>query len=219
MTRVMIDRTVCASRLPVNGFIAGNADEFGIFERWVLRLGYFTARRTGPELFTGDLAVFFHPDRTVPRAFRDGLAEYVKNGGKVLILDSPSNRGGTANGLLHPFGLRVKAPAEVLKGRLETVGGLPAIPVEESCEVIGGEPLARLDGKAVAVTKTYGKGTVTVIGFGGRFTDANMGVDPDAVPDAGMREVFDFEFKLLRSIIEGRAATRPSSAPPPASAP
>ena len=29
------------------GFIAGKPEGFGIFERWILRLGYFTSRRSG----------------------------------------------------------------------------------------------------------------------------------------------------------------------------
>src|SRR5690348_15907389 len=36
LTRVVMDRTVCDSTLPLAGFISGKPDGYGIFERWIL---------------------------------------------------------------------------------------------------------------------------------------------------------------------------------------
>ena len=47
MTRVAIDRTYCDSILSKGGFIGGRPEGFGIFERWILRLGAFTYRASG----------------------------------------------------------------------------------------------------------------------------------------------------------------------------
>jgi hypothetical protein len=43
---------------------------------------------------------------------------------------------------------------------------------------------------------------VTVVGFGSRFTDAQMGVSGDVVLDAELRRVFDLQFALLRELAE-----------------
>ena len=215
MTVVALDRTVSQAPLPKNGFIAGRDDAFGLFERSILRLGYFTKRAAGAEATQSDVLVVLHPsrdDQPQLARFRDRLVEYVSSGGKLLVLDSPANAESTANRLLAPFGLKV-TPVPGLRGTLADTGTLPAIPVSSACEVSGGQPLARLGGRTVAAVARKGKGSVWVIGFASRFTDVNMGVTGDLVPDPELRKVFDFEFGLLRRIVgDAMPATMPSPA-------
>jgi len=202
MTLVTIDRTVCDSHLPKSGFIGGKEGEFGIFERWILRLGYFTARRTGDTAFDGDLLVFFHPNLDVRDAFREGLVRYVERGGHVLVLDSPDNAKSTANSLLWPFGLEVDRRRQA-KGALAVPEGWPSVPVETAAAVKGGKPVAHVGQTPVAATVRHGRGTVTAVGFGSRFTDPRMGVTGDVEPRPGLRRVFDLQFTLLRALVDG----------------
>ncbi len=197
---IVIDRTLCDTPLSKSGFIAGDARGFGIFERWILRLGYFTSRRTGLDVTTGDLVVFAYPTRTVTLYFRDAIVKYVESGGKVLVLDSPENAGSTANSLLYPFGLSVDA-SRALDGSLEAVGNRPAIRIESAHQVTGGQPVVSLNGVPIGATVRYGKGSVTAVGFGSLFADSRMGVTGDVVPDEQLRSVYDLEFRLLRQII------------------
>ena len=88
-------------------------------------MGYFTARRRGDDVFTSDALVFLYPSREVPLHFRTQLSDYVRLGGKVLIVDSPANSGSTANALLHPFGMSVLTEPS-LSGSLETPQGWPS---------------------------------------------------------------------------------------------
>jgi len=200
MVRVVVDRTVCDAPLSGGGFIAGKKEGFGIFERWILRLGYFTSRRRGTDALTGELIVFTHPNRTVPREFRDDLVNYVAAGGKVLVLDSPANVESTANSLLYPFGLTVN-PSPNLKGLLKAPENWPVIRIDSTCQIEGGEPIMWVANRPIAATVRHGKGTVTVIGFGSRFADAYMGVTGDVVPGDEMRKVYDLQFVLLRAIL------------------
>jgi hypothetical protein len=211
-THVVIDRTICDAPLSTSGFIAGEQNGFGIFERWILRLGWFTSRRQGPDVFAGDLLVFLCPHQPVAPEFRTALRDYVARGGKVLVLDAPLNTQSTANMLLYPFDLSVEHAAE-LKGALTVPEGWPAVPVDSACEVKGGTPLVRIAGTPVAATLKHGQGTVTVIGFGSRFADRQMGVTGDAIPDAPLRDVFELEFSLLRSLLPGTESSG-SPAPP-----
>jgi hypothetical protein len=199
-THVVIDRTVCDVPLSRSGFIAGGHEGFGIFERWMLRLGWFTSRRSADKAFSGDLLVFMHPSKPVLPEFRAALADYVESGGTVLILDSPANSASTANVLLHPFALSVEHSAQI-SGTLEAPDGWPAVTVDAGCAVTGGTPLIRIGQTPVAATINHGQGTVTVIGFGSRFTDARMGGTGDVVPDERLRAVFELQFTLLRSIL------------------
>lgn len=216
LTQVVIDRAVCESPLSRSGFINGRADEFGIFERWILRLGYFTSRREGPNALSGDLLVFLYPSKEVPTEFREQLTDYVEQGGHVLVIDAPANAPSTANALLHPFGLRtVNSP--LLAGPLDTPAGWPAtVRTRDAGQIEGGVPLIRIAGRPVAATAEFGKGTVTAIGFGAQFADLNMGVTGDTMPDAAMRNLYELEFQLLRSILsdEPRIAEDPNAIEP-----
>jgi hypothetical protein len=200
-TRVVVDQTVCDPILSTSGFIAGEKTGFGIFERWLLRLGYFTTRRQGDDIFTSDALVFLYPSREVPLQFRTQLSDYVRSGGKVLIVDSPANAGSTANALLHPFGMSILTGPS-LSGSLETPQGWPSgVTIEEAGEIKGGTSLIQLNGKPVAATVRQGEGTVTAVSFGSRFSDFRMGVTGDIVPDPQLRKVYDLQFQLMRSII------------------
>jgi len=200
-THVVIDRTVCDGPLSKSGFIIGAENGFGIFERWILRLGYFTSRREGHDAFTGDALVFLYPNQEVPSDFRQDLADYVEAGGRVLVVDSPTNAESTVNALLGPFDLRIDRSTP-LAGRLEAPEGWPAgVTVETAGEITGGTPLARIGTLPVAATAHFGAGTVTVVGFGARFTDVKMGVIGDVIPDTSLRTVYELEFQLLQSVV------------------
>ncbi|MFX0202141.1 MAG: hypothetical protein ACFFCW_39015, partial [Candidatus Hodarchaeota archaeon] len=188
--------------LSKSGFIAGKQKGFGIFERWILRLGYITSRRSGSEALTGDLVVFMDPNQTVTNNFREELVDYVELGGKVLILDSPANTGSTANSLLYPFGLTV-TPNMQLRGQLKAPEKWPVIRIDSTCEIKGGQAIASVTNIPVIARARYGRGTVTVVGFGSRFADAYMGVTGDVVPDNELRKVFDVQFAIFRDIISG----------------
>ncbi len=199
-THVVMDRTLCETPLSRSGFINGRTNGFGIFERWILRLGYFTSRRSGPDVTTGDLVVFAYPTRTVTREFRDAITNYVASGGKVLVLDSPENASSTANSLLYPFGLSLDS-TRVLTGSANALEGRAPLRIESAYPVAGGQPIISLNDSPIAATVHHGQGSVTVIGFGSLFVDARMGVTGDIVPDESLRTVFDLEFALLRQII------------------
>ena len=132
--------------------------------------------------------------------------------GRSTIVDSADNFKSSANTLLRPFEMSVNHQTN-LGGDL-TAPGFPTIQVAGACEVTGGEPFAFVNGKPVGATLKFGKGSVTAIGFGVRFNDLNMGVTGDVVPDEKLREVYEVEYRLLRSLIEGPAATQPATTQP-----
>ena len=211
LTWVTIDRTICEGPLSKGGFIAGKADGFGIFERWILRLGYFTKRRNGPDALQGDLLVFLYPTKPVAPEFRQSLIRYVEGGGKILVLDSPTNTSSTAAMLLEPFHLLPK-PLPNQAGTLSGPSGWPTVPVDAVHEIVGGQALFHLNGKPVGSVARHGKGTVVALGFGSRFTDPQMGVTGDVEPDAQLRKVFDLQFTLVRAIIDDKLEAVTSAA-------
>ncbi|MGQ9662907.1 MAG: hypothetical protein ACUVWX_11320, partial [Kiritimatiellia bacterium] len=208
LTVVSVDRTISDALLSRCGFIQGTSQGFGIFEQWILRLGYFTTRRSGVEVFRGDLVIFFAPSRWPTLEFRSALLDYVANGGTVLVLDSALNEKSTANSLLAPFGLAFDQDVS-LEGTLQTPEGWPAVPVMATRTIKGGEPFVSLDGRPVAAVARYGKGLVAGVGFGARFNDENMGVTTELEPDESLRRVFDLQFSLLRWLVSFATSPTP----------
>lgn len=213
--RVAVERELCpGAKLPVGGFIGGGADEFGLFERSVQRLttphtpkdpGVTWATARGdldacldPKL-AADLVLFIHPSEPVDGADAAQLADYVKAGGRVLVLDSALNTSSTANDLVGGLGLTVDR-SKTVAGQSKSADGFPVLPIEGAYRVVGGEPITTVDGEVVAAWKQHGKGLVCVVGFGSRFADAKMGVSANIEPDAEARSVYEFEYALLRSL-------------------
>jgi hypothetical protein len=241
--QVNMDRTVCTARLPHNGFISVDSTDYGIFDRWILRLGYFTARRTYPEVVDGDLIVFLEPNKPISREYRAELVRFVGNGGKILVVDSPPGarrqyqppavaasddddddtydgespaksaaRAPTTNELLEPFGMSVDHAA-VVGGdgsKLVSSEGWPAVPIKAAAVVQGGRPFAWVDGKPVGASISVGNqgGSVTVVGYGARFRDDQMGgtgdSEPDKSADKTLLQVYDWEYALFRAIVQGK---------------
>ena len=67
-----------------------------------------------------------------------------------------------------------------------------------------------INDKPVGANRKCGKGSVTVIGFGARFTDKNMGITSDVKPDEKLNQIYLLEFSIMRSIIEN-TASQPSN--------
>ncbi|MBN2450601.1 MAG: hypothetical protein JXR77_09440 [Lentisphaeria bacterium] len=213
---VVMDQTLSDVILPRNGFIAGKPEGFGIFERWVLRLGYFTARRQAPESFApdADVVTVIYPSRLVPEAYARQLDAYVRGGGHLLVVDSSRNTRSTATDLLKPFGIEVDHSV-VHNGDLENSAGWDTVPIKDAVGVTGGTPFAWIgtDARRTAVgcRTTHGAGSVTVVGFGYRFCDQQMGVTGDVVPNEALSKVHAVEFGLFRALVEGKPLGHPSA--------
>jgi hypothetical protein len=213
--RVIMDRTVCTAPLSHGGFIEGKPDGFGVFERWILRLGYFLKRASGADALHDDLVIFTYPHGNVSPQFRRELIEYVRNGGKVLVIDSPENSSSTANSLLYPFNLEVKRQQALPPGDLVTIAPWPGTKITTACETAGGEVLFRLADKPVASTQRFGKGRVTVLGFGSRLADPAMGVTGDTMPDEDLSRTYALDYALMAWLVEDKQppATQPTTEP------
>jgi hypothetical protein len=209
MRRVVIDRTVSAAPLSLGADTQGDGKGYGLLEQWIARTGCYTIRQQGNAAFSGDALVILCPDQSVTPEYRERLVQYVADGGKLLVIDSPENNGSTAQSLLAPFGLAMHDRAR--EGKLDTKSALPAVEIASAKEVVGGEPLAKLDKLPVAAVTRYQKGTVMAIGFGSLWNDKRMGEHWMMDPDAATQARYDVLFAFLRNFFDGK----PFPAPPP----
>ncbi|MBN1911987.1 MAG: hypothetical protein JW818_19855 [Pirellulales bacterium] len=202
---VVLDRTLSDVPLSLGAFTQGQGEGFGLLEQWIPRLGYFTSRAEGLDVFSGDALVVIQPTGSVTQAYRDKLLQFVEKGGRLVVFVSPENGRSTSGGLLWPFGLNVDRTSPV-EG-LVTDGQTPETdtatrPSVQACPVTGGRPIAWVGDVPVAAQATFGQGIVTVIGFASAFNDAQMGQSWATVPDTALRARFDLLYRLLRRAIE-----------------
>lgn len=211
LTRVVIDRTTSDVPLSRGADTQGDGQGYGLLEQWIARTGCYTVRKEGDDAFSGDALVVICPSRSVTAEYREQLEEYVANGGRLLVIDSPENTGSKANSLLWPFGLSVHRD-QAWKGKLGTNSRLPTLAIAGACEVVGGETIGRLDNRPVAAIAKYKKGLVMAIGFGSLWNDTGMGeIEGNPAsgwmlePEATVKERYDVLFALLGLFLEDKA--------------
>jgi hypothetical protein len=199
----VVDRTTSSAPLSKGAYIHDGGEGYGLLEQWIARLGCYTVRQEGEDAFSGDVLVVLCPNKSVTPEFREQLTNYVAEGGRLLVVDSPENTGSTANSLLWPFGLAVHHD-RAFKGTLALPDKRPGVNVEQACGVVGGRPLVWLDKLAVAATAQYEKGAVMAIGFGSLWNDKRMGETWMMEPQPDVKARYDVLFSLLRPLIEGK---------------
>ncbi|MBN1852465.1 MAG: hypothetical protein JW829_07060 [Pirellulales bacterium] len=79
------------------------------------------------------------------------------------------------------------------------LSSLPELPLQRSCEITGGEPLATWENIPVAARAQRGKGTVVAIGFGSLFCDEAMGTHWLPEPEPEILERYEVLYAILRA--------------------
>lgn len=203
LVRVVVDRTT--SRVPLSeGGYTDEPDGYGLLEQWIPRLGHYTVRADGPESFSGDVLLVVSPTVSVSEEYRRRLVEWVSEGGKLVVIDSPDRFGTTANSLLWPFGIALYY-ATASQGDLHLENSdWPGIAVATACQIEGGEPFMWVGETPVAARARYGEGTVTAIGFGSLINNQSMGTTWVAEPGTGELKIYSLLFELIESVVEDR---------------
>jgi hypothetical protein len=211
MVEIVFDRTVSDVALCRGGFTTeGKGEGYGLVEQWIPRLGYFPKRRSGPAVFSGDALVIICPSHSVPEEYRRQLVDYVKRGGKLLLIDSPDNQTTTANSLLWPFGLSLSS-APNTKGHLRQSEEWPDIRVQAAYAIHGGKPFMWVGPTPVGARIQFGKGSVMAIGFGAVLNDAGMGDHWMRTPDADQRTRYDLLYSMVRGLMEDQPVAPPEA--------
>lgn len=215
LVRVVIDRTT--SRVPLSeGGFTDEPNGYGMLEQWIPRLGHYTLRADGPEAFSGDVLLVVSPTVSVSEQYRQQLLDWVSQGGKLIVVDTPDRLGTTANSMLWPFGISVYY-ASAPQGELRLQGSpWPGISVATACEIDGGEPFMWVGETPVAARARFGKGTVTAIGFGSLWNNTNMGTMWTVEPGPDELKIYDLLFELVNSVVEDRAMAEPEDSLSPA---
>lgn len=187
---------------------------FHTFYVWTQRVGYVPTTRNFRRCLDGSqIVVLINPFDHFAARELDALRQYVHQGGRLLVLDSPHSRHSTANDILGRFGLgfetaEIESVTVLDPVRGDSLGVLPHMK-----PVTGGEPVLLLpDSTAALAVASFGDGLVAAMCASDSFTDAVLGTTSE-VPDEAQLALFQLQFRLFGEVLRpprraGAAAVR-----------
>jgi hypothetical protein len=184
---------------------------FHTFYVWTQRVGYVPTTRSLRGCLEGSqIVVLINPFDHFPPRELDSLRQYVHQGGRLLVLDSPHSRHSSANDILGRFGLRFEAAEMESVTVFDPVRGDSLVVLPHVKPVTGGEPALLLpDGSAALAVASLGEGIVAAMCASDSFNDAVLGTTSE-VPDEAQLALFQLQFKLFDETL------RPPLGPGPA---
>ena len=104
--RVAFETEHCNITLTSGGSTKSEPNCYGMIYMWMLRMGYFpyTAETFDAAIDPANtIALFINPTKTFSDEQAERAEEFVKNGGRIIVMDATGNSLSTANALLDPF--------------------------------------------------------------------------------------------------------------------
>lgn len=194
----------CDFNVPNRRLLHNPDIDYHTFYVWIQRLGFRPHLADLQELTssTCDVAVLVNPQQPFSAPEVQAIATWVARGGRLLVLDRSHGRGSTARDFLGRFGLRMRHDRVRTDGEI-IAHGSPAGRLERFAPVDGGEPLLQtVDGETVVAAVESGQGMVAGAACAELFTNARMG-ETETVPDTQQRFLYQLEFWLLSSLMQG----------------
>jgi len=187
---------------------------FGTFFVWTQRVGcYPSIEKTLEEsIKNGDTVVIINPVKSFDNKELQLIENYLKNGGKLLVMDSIINSKSTANELLDIFNLKIyqnSTQFSINKPFLYTgsnssndsninIGDIviPYLFIE------GGDEIYLLEeyNNSFISVKTIGKGKIVVMVDSYTFSNEIM-QGPFTIPDDDLRKIYDIEYYIFEELL------------------
>lgn len=202
-------------KLPIEGFVEDYEHSFEIFYQWVLRLGYFPM--VEGDIKKGEVVVIINPKKEWRPKEISQIKDYLNLGGKILLMDSPANATSTTNSLLSAFDVQINHQKKIDSSHLYAQPFNKYYPLRVLASPItnqrvktkdqaGWQPIffATTTGEVIGVKLQHGKGSLVVLSFSDRFTDAKMGIVESTIPDEELTEVYQLEFDIIEGLVRGK---------------
>jgi hypothetical protein len=188
--------------LPLVQLVRNSQQGYETFYVWTQRLGYVPKASTSLQEATqeGDIVVVINPTKHFSNKDRMKVLEYVKQGGRLIILDGAFNKESTANEILSLFNLQISFQTPK-SSTFHDVSGHAIAATQQAAVIVGGEPVLVTENKEplLSVAKK-GRGIVAVMADSRLFSDRMLG-STGIVPTPDQRKLYDLEFWLLAEVM------------------
>ncbi len=200
--KVAFDTGLCSFSIPDKQLLHNDALDYHTFYVWTQRLGYrpyltdITKER--PALY--DVIVLVDPFKRFADDEISRINAFLRQGGRMLLIDKPGSRLSTANMLLEQFGIRIHHDRLLRKQSIRE-HGRECGTINACSPVSGGTPLLETDqGELFAVKKRIGRGMIAVLCCSDSFTNSSMG-ETENVPDKQQQFLYRLQFWLFSSLM------------------
>ena len=179
---------------------------YGTFFVWTQRVGCIPSleKTLDKAINEGDVVVIINPVKSFEKEETDAITAYIKNGGRVLLMDSILNTDSTANELLQNFNISLsyKTSDHMLHRYNDTESNLSIGNISIPYLTING-------GKDVFVTEKnetsiavveIGKGKIAVVVDSYTFSNKVMG-GAFTEPDESLRQIYNTEFYIFEDLL------------------
>lgn len=170
---------------------------------WTQRLGlYPRLEENWNSLLRADAIVLALPGAKLTPQYAKRLLEWIKSGGRLLLLLDAAHQTSTAEHLLSPLGmsLYMSPISRKLSGKKASASQM-AVPV---LSIKGGQPFKKDDAeRIIAATAAWGRGKMVVYTAASCFSTDIMG-GAFAVPNDWQAGIYELEYELLRETLAGR---------------
>lgn len=175
---------------------------FHTFYVWTQRTGSIPTSRLFEDCLTDSRAtVLIRPSGHYHTDELEGLKDFVREGGGLLVLGSPHNNHSAAPSILKEFGMGF-SPAEMETVMVSHVAGdLEAAELHHVRGVTGGQPvLVAPDGTPVLAYSDFGSGRVVAMCAAENFSDAVLGTT-SAVPTPEQLAIYRIEYLIFQELL------------------
>ncbi|MCX6666544.1 MAG: hypothetical protein NT038_10900 [Euryarchaeota archaeon] len=199
-------------------------NSFSTFFLWTQRVGCHPLlyNNFNSALTNCDLLVIINPEIGFTNQEITLITDYVKSGGKVLLMDSIYNINSTANQLLSFFDIHITTEEEPYSvnianiynnysfqpERTLSVGATTTVP---HIVIDGGKPiLSDSNGHVILSIKNYGTGALAVFVDSSTFSEWKMG-GAFTIPDEEQNEIYNLEYYIIENLLFNENDVTPSS--------
>jgi hypothetical protein len=194
--------------------IEKDENEFGTFYVWTQRVGCIpsVARTLDKAVQKADIIVFINPIKTFSNNDIDLISKFIENGGKMLVMDSITNRLSTSNELISNFGMWINKKSDNLQlfDNISEIGenNSKGIIMSPYLSISGGEKtiVDERNETQIGIMDFYNEqtgknGTIVVVVDSYTFRDQNMG-GVFTEPNDEQLKIFDTEFLIFEEFLK-----------------
>jgi hypothetical protein len=210
-TKVIFEQEHGNYELPLKGFTKEHQKSYEVFYQWVLRVGYypFTGKTLREDLREApSILIIINPVKKFLPEELTMVKEFLEQGGKLLMMDTPLNEESTANELLATFGITIIRDKQVTLPASYSASWMSRIAQDKAFAIQGGDSLLQsVDETPILSTVRIGKGMVAVLTFSQLFTNPPMGNSYRVEPTQQQRQIYNLQFTILRGLEQGHILT------------
>lgn len=189
--------------LPILKLVSAPSESYHTFFVWTQRLGHIPKVSNSLEeaLEEGDIVLIINPVRSFTKRETNRALTYVRQGGRIILLDSVLNQESSANQLLQVFDMAIDY-SRTQRSVIYDTTQKAVVMTRHAGKIRGGEPLLFTKDKgSILSINQVGDGAIVAMADSTLFANSSLGFTKN-VPNEQQLKLYDLEFWMLGDLIQ-----------------